>query len=272
MCGQHGLRGRCAGRTPRASPRRGARACRPDASRSGSARGVVNSHRTACAAGRARSPAATPAGTSTRYVVAIGKRPVGSNSSVRVPTHRHFPGGSGVRRTGTPRAARSSWEPTGTIGCENVMLRCEASGHASLRRAPDDGHRLRPRPRRRAGRRRRWRRERLHDRGPRPRRRQRALAEREGLLVAGDRRQRREPIEHALRRLRVQRRRRARARRRRSGTSAPSERWNTRPVSAEITTGGRRAPARDTGWPAWPTLAATSAISTPARPRLISPP
>src|SRR5688572_31564325 len=88
---------------------------------------MVNSHCTACALGL---PAAgtTPAGTSTRYVVAIGKRPVGSNNNVRVPTQRHFPGGSGVRRTGTPFAARSSCAPTGTIGCEKVTLRCDASG------------------------------------------------------------------------------------------------------------------------------------------------
>ena len=45
-----------------------------------------------------------PAGTLTRYVVAIGKRPCGSKSSVRVPTQRHSPGTSGVSRAGTALA------------------------------------------------------------------------------------------------------------------------------------------------------------------------
>src|SRR5688500_1590300 len=47
--------------------------------------------------------------------------------SVFVPSHRHLPGGCGLRFTGTLVAA-SSCEVTATIGCENVMLSSGASG------------------------------------------------------------------------------------------------------------------------------------------------
>ena len=63
-----------------------------------------------------------PAGTSALYSVAIGKRPVGSKSSVFVPTQRHLPGGVGVNRTGTICAA-SSCDVTATIGWEKVTER-----------------------------------------------------------------------------------------------------------------------------------------------------
>ena len=69
-----------------------------------------------------------PAGTSTRYSVAIGKRTSGSNRSVLVPTQRQRPGGCGSRRTGTPAFASSSCDVTATIGCENVTDRFGDSG------------------------------------------------------------------------------------------------------------------------------------------------
>src|SRR5499426_3464818 len=68
-----------------------------------------------------------PAGISTVYSVAIGKRPSGSNNNVFVPIHRHFPAGCGESLTGGCEAARSSFEVTATIGCENVTLRCGAN-------------------------------------------------------------------------------------------------------------------------------------------------
>ena len=69
-----------------------------------------------------------PAGTVTRYSVAIAKRPSGSNTSVRVPTQRHSPGTAGVSRAGTASRASAAWEVTSTIGCENVIASCGASG------------------------------------------------------------------------------------------------------------------------------------------------
>ncbi len=119
-----------------------------------------------------------PAGIVARYSLAIGKRPSGSNTSVRVPTQRHSPGGCGSSRTGTPSCASSACESSATIGCENVTESCGASGTspsgarrstvsgpvagASLREAPPVGRR----ERRALG-------------AARPRRRQRRLAQRE---------------------------------------------------------------------------------------------
>ena len=55
---------------------------------------------------------------------ALGKRPLsGSKSSVRLPTQRHCPAGSGSSVTGTSSAARASCEVKGTIGCEKVSER-----------------------------------------------------------------------------------------------------------------------------------------------------
>src|SRR5689334_17856591 len=68
-----------------------------------------------------------PAGTVTEYRVAIGKRPVGSNVSVRGPNQRHLPGGSNESWTGT-LAAASSCEVSATIGRENVIVNGGASG------------------------------------------------------------------------------------------------------------------------------------------------
>src|SRR5882672_6202868 len=67
-----------------------------------------------------------PAGISTVYSVAIGKRPSGSNNKVFVPIHRHLPAGCGESLTGGCKAARSSFEVTAAIGCENVTLKCGA--------------------------------------------------------------------------------------------------------------------------------------------------
>ncbi len=68
-----------------------------------------------------------PAGISTWYVVACGNRITGSNSSVRVPTQRHAPGGCGVSFTGCTFAA-SSCDVTATIAWLNVTCSCGASG------------------------------------------------------------------------------------------------------------------------------------------------
>src|SRR5206468_3285994 len=68
-----------------------------------------------------------PAGISTVYVVACGKRTSGSKSSVRVPIQRQWPLGVGVSVTGTVAAA-SPCEVTATIGCENVIDSCGAIG------------------------------------------------------------------------------------------------------------------------------------------------
>src|SRR5215475_3064686 len=89
--------------------------------------GVENVHRFAAPSAP---PAAdfVPAGISTEYLVAIGKRPAGSNSRVFVPSHRHLPGGCGESLTGTCEALKSSFDVTATIGCENVTLRCGAIG------------------------------------------------------------------------------------------------------------------------------------------------
>ena len=46
-----------------------------------------------------RAALGVPAGIVARYRVAIGKRPSGSNTSVRAPTQRHSPGGCGSSRT-----------------------------------------------------------------------------------------------------------------------------------------------------------------------------
>src|SRR6266511_2328589 len=62
-----------------------------------------------------------------RVLVAMGKRPSGSNNNVFAPTHRHRPFGCGESLTGGCEAARSSFEATATIGCENVTLRCGAN-------------------------------------------------------------------------------------------------------------------------------------------------
>src|SRR5690606_36464417 len=72
--------------------------------------------------------AVTVAGTVTRYSVAIGKRVVGRNRRVRVPTQVHAPGGCGLSWTGTSVAASSPREVTGTIGCEKVTERSAAIG------------------------------------------------------------------------------------------------------------------------------------------------
>src|SRR5204862_247554 len=76
-----------------------------------------------------------PAGTSTEYVVAIGKRPAGSNSTVFVPTQRHWPFGVGVSFTGCTPAA-SPCEVTATIGWLNVTLSSGAIGTLSEIGAP----------------------------------------------------------------------------------------------------------------------------------------
>src|SRR6185369_14930722 len=68
-----------------------------------------------------------PAGTVTEYRVDIGKRLVGSKVSVRGPNQRHLPGGCGESCTGT-LAAASSCEVSATIGRENVIVNCGASG------------------------------------------------------------------------------------------------------------------------------------------------
>src|SRR5262245_13100277 len=68
-----------------------------------------------------------PAGTSTVYVVAIGKRTSGSNRIVRVPIQRHLPLGCGESLTGVVFAA-SSCDVTATIGALNVTLSSGAIG------------------------------------------------------------------------------------------------------------------------------------------------
>jgi len=64
-----------------------------------------------------------PAGISTVYFVAIGKRADGSNISVFVPTQRHLPAGIGESLTGTAFAARSAMLVSATIGWLKVTLR-----------------------------------------------------------------------------------------------------------------------------------------------------
>ena len=64
-----------------------------------------------------------PAASVAWYSLAIAKRPSGSNTSVRVPTQRHSPFTSGSSRTGTLRIASAAWEPSATIGSENVTDR-----------------------------------------------------------------------------------------------------------------------------------------------------
>ena len=54
-------------------------------------------------------------------------RRFGSKSTVRVPTQRHLPGGSGESLIGTGSFASSSWDVTATIGWEKVTERCGAS-------------------------------------------------------------------------------------------------------------------------------------------------
>ena len=49
-------------------------------------------------------------------VVDIGKRSLGLNCTVFVPTQIHSPGGVGVSVTGTGRFPRSACDVTGTIG------------------------------------------------------------------------------------------------------------------------------------------------------------
>src|SRR5262245_64725291 len=87
--------------------------------------GVAKRH---CFVAPSALPAAdfVPAGISTVYSVAIGKRPFGSNNNVFVPIHRHLPAGCGESLTGGCVAARSSFEVMATIGWENVTLRCGA--------------------------------------------------------------------------------------------------------------------------------------------------
>ena len=89
--------------------------------------GVVKVHVTALAS---VPPVAdlVPAGISAVYLVAIGKRTVGSNISVFVPTQRHLPAGCGESLTGTASFARSCRLVSATIGWLNVTLRYGASG------------------------------------------------------------------------------------------------------------------------------------------------
>ncbi len=74
----------------------------------------------------------TPAGTSTVYSVAMGKRSIpstsGSKKRVLVPTQRQWPGTSGVRITGTSSLASSAWLVRETMGWEKVTLRLGAMG------------------------------------------------------------------------------------------------------------------------------------------------
>jgi hypothetical protein len=68
-----------------------------------------------------------PAGISTEYSVAIGKRLSGWNRSVFAPSQRHLPGGSGVSLTaGCSASAESESAVTGTIGSLNVIVSCGA--------------------------------------------------------------------------------------------------------------------------------------------------
>ena len=76
-----------------------------------------------------------PAGMSTVYFVAAGKRPAanpvlaaGSKTSVLVPTQRHCPSGCGESLTGTSAFARSLSPVSATIGWLNVTLRLGATG------------------------------------------------------------------------------------------------------------------------------------------------
>ena len=76
-----------------------------------------------------------PAGISTVYFVAMGKRAGagglrgrGSNASVFVPIQRHLPAGCGDSLTGTPCAARSARPVNATIGWLKVTFRLGASG------------------------------------------------------------------------------------------------------------------------------------------------
>ena len=80
--------------------------------------GVEKVHRSAAA--RVWPPAArVPAGTSTVYSVAMGKRLSGSKMAVCAPAQRHLPGGVGVSVTGGGVRARSSCDVIATIGTEN---------------------------------------------------------------------------------------------------------------------------------------------------------
>src|SRR5690606_20923964 len=67
-----------------------------------------------------------PAGISSVYSVAIGRRSTGTNRSVRVSSHVHRPGGSGVSRAGGSRASVPATVVSGTIGWLNVIVRCGA--------------------------------------------------------------------------------------------------------------------------------------------------
>lgn len=73
-----------------------------------------------------------PAGTVTRYSVAIGRRSICAESysklSVLVPSHFQAPGSDGSKLTGTPSAASASSVPSGTIGWLKVTLTNGASG------------------------------------------------------------------------------------------------------------------------------------------------
>ncbi len=89
--------------------------------------GVENDQREALANAPPPAPR-VPAGTSTRYSVAMANRPSGSKTSVRAPTQRHSPGGCGESRAGTACRARPACESSATIGCEKVIERCGASG------------------------------------------------------------------------------------------------------------------------------------------------
>jgi hypothetical protein len=64
-----------------------------------------------------------PCAISIEYSVAAGNLTSGSNISVRVPSHRHLPGGVGVSFTGTSLATVSACDVTATIGWLNVIDR-----------------------------------------------------------------------------------------------------------------------------------------------------
>src|SRR2546430_15275249 len=92
-------------------------------------------------AGLPRVALVVPAGISTLYVVACGKRTSGSNTIVRVPIQRHAPLGCGESFTGVVAAA-SPCEVTATLGWLNVTASSGASGtppsglYRSTRRPP----------------------------------------------------------------------------------------------------------------------------------------
>ena len=136
-----------------------------------------------------------PAATWARKLVAIGKRPVGSKTSVRVPTQRHSPSGCGSSRTGSSAGASRRCASSATIGCENVTETSGASGTLAFGRAPQHSQwslRLGRGTRRVA---RRGGEGRAHG-APGARRRQRRLAQRER-KDARLARERREPRDHA---------------------------------------------------------------------------